>query len=109
MHSDLLDNKGRRRGSIFYKAAFYDRRADFRLSKRYTFDTYLPCDAQANPMEFHNHSHWKTCIIDCAREIHLIGVRSKSADASADPHHQMATRWLDENFPNWKSALAYWD
>jgi len=25
MHSDLVDDKGRRRASIFYKAAFYDR------------------------------------------------------------------------------------
>lgn len=28
MHSDLLDDQGRKRAGIFYKAAFYDRRAD---------------------------------------------------------------------------------
>jgi hypothetical protein len=28
MHSDLVDEQGRTRAGIFYKAAFYDRRAD---------------------------------------------------------------------------------
>jgi len=32
MHSDLLDEKGRKRASVFYKAAFYDRRAHMRLT-----------------------------------------------------------------------------
>lgn len=35
MYSDLLDAKGRQCGSIFYKAAFYDRRASMQLLQRY--------------------------------------------------------------------------
>ena len=31
MHSDLFDAEGKRRGGIFYKAAFYDRRASFNM------------------------------------------------------------------------------
>ncbi len=31
MHSDILDQLGRRRVGVFYKAAFYDRRADMNL------------------------------------------------------------------------------
>lgn len=31
MHSHILDQHGRRRVGVFYKAAFYDRRADMRL------------------------------------------------------------------------------
>lgn len=31
MHSDIIDERGRRRVGIFYKAAFYDRRADFHI------------------------------------------------------------------------------
>ncbi len=31
MHSDILDQFGRRRVGVFYKAAFYDRRADMNL------------------------------------------------------------------------------
>ena len=32
MHSDILDQLGRRRVGVFYKAAFYDRRADMHLN-----------------------------------------------------------------------------
>jgi hypothetical protein len=35
MWSDLLDDKGRRRGNIFYKAAFYDRSAHMRMIPRF--------------------------------------------------------------------------
>ncbi len=33
MWSNLIDEKGKKIGSIFYKAAFYDRRADFGFVK----------------------------------------------------------------------------
>jgi hypothetical protein len=33
MWTDLLDETGKKRGSIFYKAAFYDRKADMTLDK----------------------------------------------------------------------------
>jgi hypothetical protein len=35
MHSEILDEKGRVRAGVFYKAAFYDRRADMSLRGRY--------------------------------------------------------------------------
>lgn len=31
MHTDIVDEKGRKRASVFYKAAFYDRRASLSL------------------------------------------------------------------------------
>lgn len=38
MWSDLVDDKGRKRASIFYKAAFYDRAAHVRPCRRFTVD-----------------------------------------------------------------------
>jgi hypothetical protein len=35
MWSDVVDQKGRRRVAVFYKAAFYDRRANMSLQRRY--------------------------------------------------------------------------
>jgi hypothetical protein len=35
MHTDILDPEGRVRGGIFYKAAFYDRKAGCSLKRRY--------------------------------------------------------------------------
>lgn len=37
MWSDLLDDKGRKRAGIFYKAAFYDRKADIYFKNRISF------------------------------------------------------------------------
>lgn len=43
MWSMLFDDKGRKRGSVFYKAAFYDRSAHMRLDPRYRIDrVYFP-------------------------------------------------------------------
>lgn len=44
MYVDLVDDKGRVRASIFYKASFYDRKADIRLNRRFNIHTvnYLP-------------------------------------------------------------------
>src|SRR5262249_23103348 len=50
MHSDLLDDKGRKRASIFYKAAFYDRRADMHLVRRFSVSGYEACDENGSPM-----------------------------------------------------------
>lgn len=37
MWSDLIDDKGRKRAGIFYKASFHDRKADISFNKRITF------------------------------------------------------------------------
>jgi len=46
MWSNLIDDKGRIRAQIFYKAAFYDREAFINFSPRYSYDfiNYLPQD-----------------------------------------------------------------
>ncbi len=46
MWSNLLDHKGRRRASIFYKGAFYDRDAFINFETRYSYSvvTFLPQD-----------------------------------------------------------------
>lgn len=44
MWNDLLDNKGRRRGTFFYKAAFYDRDSFINFDRRYGYNciNWLP-------------------------------------------------------------------
>jgi hypothetical protein len=37
MHSDIVDTLGRKRVGIFYKAAFYDRRADLSVTSLYSY------------------------------------------------------------------------
>ncbi len=46
MWTDLVDNNGMRRGTIFYKASFYDREAFINFNRRFNYSviTFLPED-----------------------------------------------------------------
>lgn len=113
MHSDLLDDKGRIRASMFYKAAHYDRRADMYPVRRYSVNAYIRCDAAGNPTA-EDYSvqpkNFLVAIVDGKKPIHSLGV----VDAQNGYHtrrefEEAGIKWLDEHFPEWKSAAAYWD
>lgn len=93
MWSDILDNKGWKRGMIFYKAAFYDKSAHAYLTHRFNVD-----DDYKRP-------------ICTATLIDTCGVVSYSAQAPYEEYGKargLVNQWLDENHPDWKSPLAYW-
>lgn len=108
MHSDLLDEKGRKRGSIFYKAAFYDRKAHMRMCSRYNIDGYVSCDADGNDVEYGKHTHLKTVITDGATALRVIGMREDDDYKAGDRLDREARAWLDQNRPDWRNPLAYW-
>lgn len=110
MWTDLLDEKGRKRGAIFYKAAFYDRKADMvPLQIRYhigeawgdypaksDYDSelryYYVVDEETGNILFHTpalekQAHWQ-----------------KESERKAE-----ARAFLKANFPDWENPLAYWD
>lgn len=93
MWSKLIDDKGRERASIFYKAAFYDRSAHMNLVRRFMVDTYkyndkgVVLDGEEELFEFSHTGEYET------REI-------------ARGHCE---QWLNENYPDWKDKTAYWD
>lgn len=99
MWSDLLDGLGRVRARIFYKAAFYDRRADFYLLCRLKIEEKFPMP----PDEFVSMS-----IIREGVQIEFIGAY-RPGDLEA--HHSFrksSEGWLKQNYPDWKNPLAYW-
>lgn len=98
MWSDLLDEKGRKRAEIFYKAAFYDRSAHMSLCLRYRYDCYEPCDGG-----------YQTVVKDGGTVLHAIGVREKEDYRLGEEHRKQAEDWLDSNYQDWKDPLAYWD
>lgn len=98
MWSDLLDEKGRRRAAIFYKAAFYDRNAHMSLCLRYRCDCYEPCD-----------DGYSTVVKDGDTAIQVIGARWKGDYKLGEEHYNQAVDWLDSHYPDWKDPLAYWD
>lgn len=131
MWSDLLDDKGRVRGNIFFKAAFYDYKAHVRLTCRYSIKD-VSLDADKNELfdrvtgdykkkggevsSFHRHecqdnTELKTLF---AAEICPIPDWSNREEAQkiSDRHEaerEKCIRWMGEHFPNWKQASAYWD
>lgn len=111
MWSDMVDDKGRKRGSIFYKAAFYDRNAHMRLAKRYCITDYKGCDkagTAADPNDY-NAPYRAVVIEDCGSEIHRIGIVRQNAYADKSKMVGRAEAWLNEHFPQWREATAYWD
>lgn len=110
MWSDLIDDKGRKRAAIFYKAAFYDRSAHISLTRRYSISGYEACDKDGNPVDgSRSAKFYKTVVKDGDSVIYSIAVRNDGAYSDKESHYKDAEKWLDEHFPQWKDAAAYWD
>lgn len=109
MWSYLLDDKGRERARIFYKAAFYDRSAHLTLNRRYVCKrTYLGEDlkpANGNPTRVQHTVH------DTGVNVALFdgGITGYSDYANGDAHDKRCKEWLLENFPQADDPTAYWD
>jgi len=94
MWSKLIDEQGRERASIFYKAACYDRSAHMNLVRRFMVDTYkydnkgVVLDGGSTELFEHEHNGEYD-----GREI-------------ARGHCE---QWLKENYPEWEDKTAYWD
>lgn len=105
MHSSLIDEKGRKRAGIFYKAAFYDRSASISFCRRYSafyrpFGGWETTDRKAPRVGVARDSDGNEIWVSepLAHET-FIGNRATS----------LAVVWLDEHYPNWKDLTAYWD
>jgi hypothetical protein len=117
MWSYLLDDKGRRRASIFFKAAFYDRSAFISLDSRYGYGA-----VPANGWENQYRSEWICVVTDCDKVIWTADKRLGSEPDYGDSKAawkewynskcelgKLGRNWLDDNFPDWQNPLAYWD
>ena len=106
MWSHLVDDKGRKRASIFYKAAFYDRSAHMSLERRY--QTRRDYDRQDKEGVTIAEVLDGDTVIHTTEPIKLPEDRDKQY-AEARKADEAAHAWLDENFPEWQSPSAYWD
>jgi hypothetical protein len=112
----LLDGEGRERALIFFKPAFYDRRADMKLCTRYSargnysdpdYLEYARGVAYDGRLEI-----WTTERVEVTAE-NRDGVYVHGQGHVVKPIHDLlrdeAARWLDENRPGWRDPLACWD
>lgn len=107
MHNEIVDAGGHVRGRVFYKAAFYDRRADVRLVPRFTVETQ-----RENPDDWN--SRTRAAAID-----HKLGVVMQATEwtdnvpGRAGYERQNAAetgmrQWLSALYPNF-GDVGHWD
>ncbi len=102
MHSELVDDRGRVRAGIFYKATFYDRRADLHFKRFFEIGgDYVENEAEVMEVKVVNANG------DLVKDFGAADRRE-----SSDKYYALqdeAWVWLDENHPNHGDPFAYWD
>jgi len=103
MWSELVDGKGRVRASIFYKAAFYDRKAHLRLAPRFTIEKEYPDEP--------SFSSSRTFVRDGERIIFDAGWHTHDPESAAfvDQGREACEAWLHENRPGWDDLATCFD
>lgn len=99
MHSDLLDEHGRKRAGIFYKAAFYDRRSSMCMHCRFGVDCYLGGS---------DDSMFQVAVTDCGKVVKEFGEIKRDDYVGSSVLEKEAKEWLDAHRPEWKNPLACW-
>ncbi len=108
MRSKLVDDKGRERAAIFYKAAFYDRSAHMSLSQRFSYKR----DYDRQKKEGVTVAHVMDCdkIVYTTEPIQLqLPMDEREKYELADQADKAAIEWLNKNYPDWQNPGAYWD
>lgn len=119
MWSDVLDEKGRKRLGIFYKGAFYDRKAHTNLVSRFHHREVGFNDgkdpAQWVPYEKERlMPHYGVVTMD-DKEIFRTGPHTAASESWSDQDTRKKTvtaeclDWLNKNYPNWADRKAMWD
>jgi hypothetical protein len=102
MWSRLLDDKDRERAAVLYKAAFYDRSAHMGLTRRFNVREHIDGDEEA----YYRGKTRQNCVMDCDGKVLFVGPKMEGYGQES---RDSCEKWLDENKPNWKDVLAYWD
>lgn len=92
MWSDLRDEKDRVRARIFYKAAFYDRRAHMSVITRFTLESDYK-----DKVCFYRVKDGNTLLFETP------------CNEESRTSHEQAEAWISEKYPEWKDHSAYWD
>ena len=116
MWSNLVDDQGRTRAHIFYKAAFYDRNAHISIVRRFTYSVVPTCGYD-NPN--YRAERWHCIVLDASQTIWTSDSIEPQPDfedrdatslwySKQDTLKKLGKAWLDEKYPDWQNPLAYW-
>lgn len=118
MWSKLVDEKERERGAIFYKGAFYDRRADFNFTCRFSTCCNPEDDYKSSATYYDRQKmKWYGRVYDCGKIIFQtegMHLKSETTWCEEDMLLQNALRdaaetWLKQNYPDFKNPFMYWE
>lgn len=98
--TNLCDNKGRARFSIFYKAAFYDQRASISPNRRYSINLFTHTDGLGV---------YKCVIRDQDSTVHEVGTWVASSPGAKVEILEKAQQWMGANYPDYNNPYAYWN
>ena len=110
MWNEIIDAKGHVRGTMFYKAAFYDRSAHMSLNSRYRVHSeYIGEDSRTVEVYFGNAQEK----IMVAGQVYLKRYATPEEKKEIWDKQNMlleqATKFAQENYPDWQNVIAYWD
>lgn len=117
MWSALVDEKGRKRAAVFYKAAFYDRSAHMRVCDRFTVERDYEDDAvlrtcvyESGSVLFATAAVPRPVIPDrysAPADVRVAALDARNAAEAAQVAECEA--WLDANRPKWRDPIAQWE
>lgn len=118
--TDLIDNQGRNRGSIYYKTRFYDRQASVVMNFRFRCRTQ-PEEWWDSPSK-HRGGRQVGVVLDCDKIIFQTAptepeptypeIRADVWIAWRQTLHAKfveAEAWLNQRYPRWREVAAYWE
>lgn len=109
MWSKLLDDKDRERASIFYKAAFYDRKAHIFL-KRFHSIEFDCLNDEREKVKWNDHTQRQYFVRTANGEVLFSSETLGKDDYESDEKAGKDCRkWLDENRPEWNDVTTYWN
>ncbi len=110
MWSDLVDDRGRKRAAIFYKAAFYDRCAHISLERRFHVRSEPVCGWGSNEFDRAT-TPFVVVVRDGGEIVWKSGLfDDHSIDWEVEKRCLVEGKdWLDERYPDSQNPLAHWD
>lgn len=113
MWNEVRDNKGRKRMTFFYKAAFYDRSAFSNLQTRFQLDVSHTADPDSDyeiwkASDFQGTVKDRDVIICQTRCVPATGDYSKD-DKIKDELWEELIAFMNDHWPEYKDVHAYWD
>lgn len=112
MYTDLVDANGKKRASIFYKAAFYDRSARLNIERRFCIQIDYQRLREERIAQARVHDVEE--VIFTSQEVSFEDasdptVKYQLQDIAVEEAKEEARKWLEENYPEWEDPSMYWN